>query len=279
MKSGVRLIGSALLAGVLGYALPGTILSAAAQNVRDARVDLYPPGTQVGIVTAVNGKTAWVRLPHAAQVGSKVEFSAFSDSADMLAAGQVKWISPVAPYEAYVTDIEARKTRHNLNDYEDTLALGALFKIETARGAVPFSEPYAGPLASGFFARVPVFRAAEDMDGVEPVRAYIGALRNQKNKTATAIAVAAERALVADPQAFETDVTAEEAVNFTMLEDNLRHFRRISISDPVTQHVFARLIAIARANGGSGGRVAKDILRVTAPLRDDSSAAGYTTPR
>lgn len=277
MKSGLRLMGKALLAGALACALPGTILSAAAQNVRDARIDLYSLGTQVGIVTAVNGKTAWVRLPHEAQVGSKIEFSIFSDSADMLAAGQVKWVSPVAPYEAYVTDIAAKKTRHNLNDYDDMLAIGALLKTETARGAVPFSEAYAGPLASGFFARVPVLRTEEDADGVEPVRAYIGALRDQKNKTATAIAVAAERALVADPQAFEADVPAGEAVNFTMLEDNLRRFRRMSLSDPVTQHVLARLIAISRANGGSGGRVAKDILRVTAPLRDDGSAAGYTT--
>ncbi len=277
MKSAFRCIGTWLLAGALWCRLAAMALPAGAQSLRDVRVDPYPPGTQVGILTDISGRTAWIRFPDPLPTNARVDISAYSEGADVLAMGRVRWVSPVAPYDAYVVDIRTVTTSHDINPDEDLFVIGPLFKAKKSFGEIPVTEPYGVPIATGFFARTAVARPPAAV--VEPVRTLIGALRAQRSPAANAIADAAQRALGPDPLAADTDIPAEEAVNYTQLADNLRRFHRLQIADPITKHILDRLDRIVRANAGAGARVSKDMLRVTPPLMEQGTSFGPGTVR
>ncbi len=274
MRSGLPLFKSLLLVGALGAcAVLGSALPSAAQNLRDYRVDLYPMGQQVGIVTSFSGTSAWVRLPSPVRLGATVEFMNFSDSSDTLATGQVRWVAPVAPYEAYITLIKPKATRHPRTDFDDDWIIGPLTRYEITLETIPSSDPFGAYLATGTYVRASVLPVSADREGIEPVRAYIRALRDLKTKTATDMAVAAESALVADP--FLPDVPAEYAVNYTQLSANLRAFRRLDLGDSIAAHILKRLEVIAQKNGGDGANVSKDILHYTAPLNGPQDTGAY----
>jgi hypothetical protein len=276
MKSGSRLIGNLLLAGALGCCGIGSALPAAAQNIRDTRINLYPIGKQVGIVTDVSGATAWARMPKPVRVGDTIEFMAYSDSGDVLASGQVRWASPVAPYEALIGLIKPTVARHPVSDFDDDFIIGPISKRSVPMGTLSDNEPFGFYLAVGFFARAVVAPRSEDRAAREPVRAFIEALRALNNKTATDMAAAAERALVADPS--DPDTPADEAVNYTDLSANLRRFHRMDISDTIEGHILHRLDLIAQANGGDGSKISKEILRTSTPINDQlGMGGGYST--
>lgn len=260
MNSGRMLIGPFLLAGTLWCGVAATSLPAAAQGSRDARTNLYPIGRQVGVVTETNGDKAWIKLQHRVLPNGKVEFLYFSDGVDVMATGTIVWATTVSPYEAYVTGIKPKKVKHDINEDDDYWSIGALLKQQTTLGPVSEEDPDGGYLSAGMYARTSIPSIPDNAEAQEPVRAAIRALRNRPNRAAREIAVAAGRALVPATLSLETDVPADEVVNFDLLESGLRRFQRIDISDPITKHVLKRLTALARAKNTSGTRVSKEVL-------------------
>lgn len=245
-------------------------------SVGDVRVALHPPGTQVGVVTSTREDSAWIRLPHMTRVGVAVAFSTFSDSGDALARGQIQWVAPTAPYEAYVTGIKPVSTRHPLNPYDDLFAAGSLTGETVPHSTVPHSDGRGVSLATGFFVRAPLEPEPTDVDAEEPVRANLKALRSLKNKTAKDIVASAERALVADPLNAGADAMAEDAVNYAVLVDNLRRFRRMKIVDPITDRLLRRLFRLAEEHTHSSGSLPDDFLRP--PAAPSSTGQPGTSP-
>ncbi len=272
-----RNFGGALTAGALGLTLAFVGKSVGAQDIRDVRIDLHPVQTQVGIVTRVLGKTAWVLAPRPLPVGSKIAFSTFSDGGDTMATGTVRYVTPVAPYEIYVADIAAASVKHSLNDYDSYFSFEALLKLKQKVGPRPVNEGIGTDLCIGFFARAPFAPATVDAESLEPVRAHVAELRKLKNKMAQAIADAASRALVADPLRTDSAENDEYAVNFSLLSDNLRRFRHIPIADPLTERLLSRLNDLA-VEGGVGGAVPTDFLRPASQLSQQNGVNG-NTPR
>lgn len=243
---------------ITGAALCGALPSGA-QSLRDVRIDLHPVKYQVGIVTKVAANTAWVKLPQRVVEGGKIEFTPFSDGGDVLAVGTVRWVSPIAPYEAYVTEVRAVSTPHRIGDLEDRFSIGTISNIKKEYGPRSDSSALGSYLAAGFFARALPEPPRENVAAMEPVRAHIAALRARQTATATAIATAAERALVKDPllPAEET----EDPVNFSMLSDNLRRFKRVRIEDPITDRLLQRLFRLVHDYGTISEAVPTDFLR------------------
>lgn len=235
-----------------------------AQTVRNLRLNVHPTGSQVGIVTQVAGKTAWIRLPARTMPGVTVDFMAFSDGGDTLARGRVQWVSPIAPYEAYVVEVEPIVTSHAMNDIDDLASVALIFRLHRRQGARPETDGFASPLSAGFFARVSVEPEREEAGVVEPVRAYIAALRAQKDPIADAIAAAAERALGKDP--LSRDEEDDLAVNFAALADNLKRFRRLKIEHPITNRLLRRLYDHIDYHGAISEPVPTDFLRPAGEL-------------
>jgi hypothetical protein len=234
-------------------------LPAGAQTVRNLRINLHEVRNQVGIVTQVAGRTAWIKVPNRLAPGAVVEFTPFSNGADVLARGRVQWVSPVAPYEAYVTDVQATKTSHRLNEIDDVFSIAAISSARRDYGPTPDSDPFAVYLSAGFFARTPIEPPRENAAAVEPVRAHIAALRARNNRVALSIAGAAERALTRDPLIKEEG--EEDPVNFSALADNLRRFRRLRIEDPITERLLKRLYDFIEHHGAVSEAVPTDFLR------------------
>jgi hypothetical protein len=263
MRREDRFVGSLLLAGALLAGIvvaPGPIM---AQNVRDDRINLYDPGPQVGIITRVKGTTAWIQMPHRVPGGSKAEFLFYSDGGDVMALGNVRFVMPIAPYEAYVTDIKAVSTLHDINDYDSLWAAEAISREKRPVGSRPESDPFGVSLAIGLFARTPIAPTPPDSDGIEPVRALINVLRTRSNKTARAIADAAEHALEIPVPDTEIDFDWADGVNYHALADSLNRFRRIRIEDPITERVLRRMLNLIEENGYIEDVVPIDFLRPT----------------
>lgn len=243
---------------LMGSALFGA-QSSGAQTVRDVRIDLHPVKYQVGIVTKVAANTAWVKLPQRVVEGGKIEFMPFSDGSDVLATGVVKWVTPLAPYEAYITDVKAVSTAHRLGDLEDRFSIAVLGNVKREYGPRPDSDGFGSYLAAGFYARALPEPPRETVEAVEPVRAHIAALRSRGTATAAAIATAAERALVKDPLFSKEDT--ELPVNFSILSDNLRRFKLLRIEDPITDRLLQRLLRLVHEVGVLSEAVPTDFLR------------------
>lgn len=207
---------------------------------RDVRINLHPIKSQVGIVTRMAGKAAWIRLPQPVPEGTKVEFLPYSDGGDVLAVGKVSWVATAAPYEAYVTEIKATKTRHELNDYDSLFSTEALFKETRIYGPRPTSDQYSVDLGAGFFARTPILSPPSAHQDSEPVTANIRALRALKTRTALSIADAAARALKED--------ASDEPPDYALLRERLQPFHRLTISDPITEHLLQRLLDLCDKN-------------------------------
>jgi len=220
-----------LLTGVflVGFALISRSGSAQDPN----RIRVYPPTlrTQVGIVSHVVGDTAWIRMPSPVSAGARVEFLVGRDDRVPVAIGQVRWSAPVAPYEAYVTDIRAMRSGHTVKK-EDNEGMGLSIDADGAEVQ----------LAGGFMARTAMPPATES-EAVEPVRANIRALRMLGGRTATAIADAAERALNAGSGGEDGDV------DYTALRNNLRRFERLKEMPPIAERLMNRLTDIADDHG------------------------------
>lgn len=230
-----------------------------AQTVRNLRIDIHPVGNQVGMVTKVMGNTAWVKLPSRVAETATIEFMPFSDGSDVLARGRVQWVSPVAPYEAFVTNIEATTTSHPLNEIDDAFAIARSARARRNYGSRPESDSFGSYLSAGFYARTKPEPPRDNADTIEPVRAYIASLRTRGNRVAGAISAAAAAALTKDPLSKES---AEELpVNFSALADNLRRFKRLRIEDPITERVLQRLFDYIEYHGTISEAVPSDFLR------------------
>jgi hypothetical protein len=255
------LSGKRWMCGVANMALLalGSVSVCSAQTVRNFRIELHPVKGQIGVATRVAGNTAWVRFPLRVAEGAKVEFSPYSDSGDTLAVGTVQWVAPVAPFEAYVTRIEATKTSHQLNEIEDRWSIAYVTNARRDYGPIPITSSFGMVLAAGFFVRANVEAPRENADTLEPVRAHIAALRARRNKTADSIATAAERALSRDSVASGEE--EPDPVNFSALSDNLRRFRRLRIEDPVTARLLHRLFGYIDYHGTISEKVSTDFLR------------------
>jgi hypothetical protein len=231
--------------------------TAQAQNLRAERLELYPPEGQVGIVNRLLTDTAWIRVPQRVQNGAPAEFMLFSEGSDVVARGVVRFVTPTPPYEAYVTGIRAIKTTHPQSPFKDKFAIGSLYGLKRDIGVTTLDDSFGVGLAVGNYVRV-----AKDTntggEGVEPVRAHIAALRAIGSPFAVKIAAAASKALVADPL---RDEETDEPVDYSALTDALKPFRRVQITDPVTQKLFTRLYWLARDNGVFTEKVSTDFLR------------------
>lgn len=217
---------------------------ARAQDVGDVRVDLHPPNVQVGIVSRATGSTAWVRASRPVALASSVVFAAFADGSDPLAKGRVAWVTPIAPYDCYVTQIAPVKTKHAVNAYDSAFATESIAHEKKRVGARAIEDGYGVELAKGFYARFAPIKsqAASSAVAGEPVRLLMGALKQRKNKIAQAMAEAVSRALPATA----ADPLSDE-VNYGTLATNLRRFRRMIIEDPITDYLFTRLLDQASA--------------------------------
>ena len=225
-----------------GLGLFAISLSAAqGQSLIDQRIELHPAKDQVGIVSRVYTDAAWIRLPQRVPNAAPVEFLTFSDGGDVVARGVVRFVTPVAPFEAYVTGIRAVKTTHPLGAFKDKFSIGANFGRKEAIGIAPFSDSQAVSLATGMYARVPKDDTVA-VDGVEPVRAHINALLAMRTKLASSIGAAASRALKADPLRNIDD--PEINVDYSTLSDNLKPFRQVQIEDRIIEKLLGRLFTL-----------------------------------
>lgn len=234
-----------------------SIGTAHSQSLRDGRVEIYPTTDQVGIVSRVYTDAAWIRMPQRVKTAAPVEFLFFSDGGDVVARGVVSFVTPTAPYEAYVINIRPAKTSHPLSPFREKLSIGAAYGRKGSVGTAPYSDPQAVGLMTGNYARVTKDEGAVE-EGAEPVRAHIAALRARNSKFAASIANAAARALKADPLRDEIN---DEPVDFSALYDYLRPFRRVVIEDRATEKLLGRLFTLVVDRGYVSERVSTDFLR------------------
>lgn len=253
-------------AGVVCVCLWRALASASAQELRDVRLDPHPLRTQVGMVTRVLGNAVWIKMPGPIRSGAKAEFLAYSDGGDTLAVGQVQWVSPVAPYEAYVTGIKAVSARFPANPYDTFGATEVLSKQTVTRKPSPQSDPNGLSLAVGFFARLPLVAASGSKEAIDPLNAHIRALRALKTKTATEIANAVEQAMRVRSKTASAVLDEEESINYSEIASRLRRFRRLQIPDPITERLLRRIVALVEDSGTLGDAVSIDFLRAPQEL-------------
>jgi hypothetical protein len=256
-------------------ALLGMSPALEAQSLRGDRIDLHAVKDQIGMVTAVADRTAWIRLPQRSAVGQTVSFMFYSDGGDTMATGKIAWTAPTAPYEAYVTGIHAASTRHSVDPYDSADAFEVPAKRTKNYGARPQSDGMGVSLAKGLFARTAVATSPGGNEVIEPVRANIAALRAVKpsNRIALAIADAAARALLPAP---ETEGRPDEdSVDYVALALNLERYQKLRIEDRVVDHLLKRLLDIAAQNGGLTFSVSADFLR---PPGDVNGNSGLRRP-
>lgn len=228
-----------------------------AQNLKSERLELQPAAGQVGIVNKVFTDSAWIRVPQRVATGAPAEFLLFSDGGDVVARGVIRFVTPTPPYEAYVSGIRPIKTSHPQSPFKDKFAMGSIYGLKREVGTTTFDDSFGVGLAIGNYVRV-----AKDVstvaDEIEPVRAHIAALRAVKSPFADKIATAASKALVADPLRDEPN---DEPVDYSALTDALKPFRRVQLTDPITQKLFTRLYWLALDNGVFTEKVSTDFLR------------------
>ncbi len=258
------------LLGLLALSATG----AHSQSLRDQRIELHPAENQVGIVSRVYTDAAWIRLPQRVPNAAPVAFLTFSDGGDVVARGVVRFVTPTAPYEAYVVNIRTVKTNHPLSAFKDKFAMGANYGRKEAIGIAPLSDSQGVFLATGMFARVPKDDTAA-VDGVEPVRAHINALLAMRTKLASSIGAAASRALKADPLRSIDD--PEINVDYSTLSDNLKPFRQVQIEDRIIEKILGRLFTLVTDKGYISERVSTDFLRPTEDTNRQTGGAGTTT--
>lgn len=266
MREKYGFLGKALRTAALYGMAIGMTLPAGAQDLRDVRIDPHPIRTQVGLVTRVLSTSAWIKMPRRVNVGMTVAFMPYSDGGDTLAVGQVNWVAPLPPYEAYVTGIKAVSTKHRANPYNTLGAFETVTNLKVESKPRQETDPHGVSLAIGFFARLPLLPEETNEEAVEPVRAHIAALRARKSQTATAIADAIERALKATPFLTTPGQPEEEAVNYPAIAENLRRFRRLIIPDPITERLFRRVLHLVEESGSLGEAVPIDFLRAPQEL-------------
>ncbi len=265
MKPNLRLISLLALAVCAAPA-------AFAQGERSNRIDPHPVRQQVGIVSRVLLMEAWTTFPHPVKMGAKIILSAFSDGGDTLFVGTVNWTSAVAPYEAYITEIHDVKTKHDLNEFTDYFTLGTATRHQKEYGSLPETQGHGVFIAAGYYVRAEIADSQKLPDeSAEPARANIAALRARKSALATAIADAAEKALGIDPQIAAEEQIAEYAVNYSALSLNLRAFQHLTISDPITVKLLARLNDVAFNNGALGASVPNNFIRPASELNAGGS--------
>src|SRR5262245_59999876 len=139
MLSGKRWMCGATTLALLAL---GSVSMCSAQTVRNLRVDLYHVKGQTGLVTHVVGNTAWARFTKRVAEGATVEFMIYSDSGDTMAVGKVQWVTPVAPFEAYVTGIEATTTSHELNEIDDVWSIAYVTNAHRDYGPVSIKSAW-----------------------------------------------------------------------------------------------------------------------------------------
>jgi len=241
----------------------------AQQDISDDTIGLSKIGSQSGVVTEVSGHDAWVRFPHAVKVGEKVDFTFYGEGTKPLAQGKIDWVSPVKPYDCLIVGIKAVENHFLVNDNDDQWGVAVLFNKVQKVGEHDSKDAYGCPIAINMHVRANELNLpAMNADGVEPVHAFIAALRARKNKTAAEIADAAERAIVdesadqaepeptpeaaehAKPTALPTlsviPGPSNELVNYSVLAANLQRFKTLQGVDTVTAHIYHRLAIMAR---------------------------------
>ena len=243
--------------GVLCLGLGSLGTPGQAQEVVDQGLELHQLGSQVGVISKMVGRNVWVTLPHHTTKGAIVEFMAFSDGSHTLATGKVAFVTPTAPFEAYVTDLKATVTKR-----EPFLLLRGLVPAKKIHGPSPVSDGFAISLAVGIYARTPVAPTPEDTDGIEPVQAHITALRALRNPTATAIAEATSVAV------------HPESVDYQVLTDRLKKFRRLDIQNPFTAKLLKRLWSIAEDSDSKSTVVSPSFLRPPTDPNKQTSGSG-----
>ena len=244
-----------------------SIGTAHSQSLRDGRIETHPTTDQVGIVSRVYTDAAWIRMPQRVKTAVPVEFLFFSDGGDVVARGIVSFVTPTAPYEAYVINIRPTKTSHSLSPFKDKFSIGAAYGLKGDVGTAPYSDSQAVGIMTGIYARVTKDEGVVE-EGAEPVRAHIAALRARNSKFATSIANAAAHALKADPLRDEIN---DEPVDFSALYDYLRPFRRVVIEDRVTEKVLGRLFTLVIDRGYVSERVSTDFLRPSEDINSQTN--------
>ena len=245
-----------------------------AQGERSNRIDPHPVRQQVGIVSRVLLKEAWVSFPHSVKTGAKIIITPFSDGGDTLFVGTVNWASAVAPYEAYVTDVHSVTTKHDLNEFHDYYSISAVTKRQREYGSQPETIGDGAFLAAGFYVRADLADTTSPADeNVEPARGNIAALRAQKTHIASVIADAAEKALGFDPLVPTDEQVPDYAVNYSALALNLRAFERLTLADPITGKLLSRLRELASSSGQVGAAVPNNFFRPPSELSVTGSAA------
>ena len=255
-------------------AIAGISSVAQAQGERSNRLDPHPVRQIVGVVSRVLTNDAWVAFAHPVKTNSKITVSAFSDGGDTLFVGTVKWASAVAPFEAYITDVHAVTTKHNANEFQDYYTNGFATQRQREYGSQPETIGDGIFFTAGYFVRADIADVPKPSeDNIEPVRGNIAALRAQNSHIANAIADAAEKALGPDPLTPAQEQVADYAVNYSALALNLRAFRRLAITDPITAKLLNRLNELAVNSGEVGAAVPNNFFRPASELSVSGSAA------
>ena len=241
--------------------------AAHAQGERSNRLDPHPVRQQVGIVSRVLERNAWVAFAHPVKTGAKIIISPFSDGGDTLFVGTVNWASAVAPFEAYVTEVHSVSTKHDYNEFSDIFVLGTVTRMQREYGSQPETIGDGIFLSAGYYVRAEITDTPPTSDeNVEPTRGNIAALRAQKTKIATTIADAAEKALGLNPLINADEQVPDYAVNYAALASSLRAFDHLAIPDPITAKLLYRLRDLASNSGQVGGAVPTNFFRPASEL-------------
>ena len=98
-----------------------------AQGERSNRIDPHPVRQQVGIVSRVIDRSAWVRLCASGQNGRKNrDFGFFGRGRYFILSTRRIGRAPALPTKPMSRNIHAISTKHDRNEFDDDLALGAL---------------------------------------------------------------------------------------------------------------------------------------------------------
>lgn len=205
-----------LITAIAGLAV---LLAAASTDAQETR-------WLTGLATQRAGNGVWVTFTLPVQPGASAKFRAFREGEE-IGLGRVAWVAPVAPYEAYITDLKPDQRPTTMHtEYQ------ALFRER----AFAYTE-YRHDLFPGCYVSAPAARGRGEPTSVDSLQSNLAALMEREDFRRVA-----QGARLEGPQA---EVRIGQIVTGSA----------IAWQDPVTARLASRIAGLLRERSRIGGQV------------------------
>lgn len=189
---------------------------------------------EIGMIIARTGGGLWARFPQPVKEGQTVQLRAFRVG-ENVGTARIEWASPLAPYEALLTDVKpARSSRAVAMQTPYQRLVG-----ERKPGTYDDSEV----ITVGYFVAATAAEKRPDTRPTDPLATLLSLLRARDETR---------------PLAEQIGSPTASSISLTEAADALERHRFVEWSDPVSAWLVARLKEQVSERGGGGGLVTGD---------------------